>query len=51
MEDFHFGASTLEALLAFQACTAGLEESGVADEATWRALIGDDLRPISQDDP
>lgn len=29
-----------------QAC-AGVEESGVADEATWRALLGDKFKPAS----
>lgn len=34
----HMGVSVL------QAC-AGVEESGVADEATWRALLGDKYNP------
>lgn len=29
-----------------QAC-AGVEESGVADEATWRALLGDEYEPTT----
>lgn len=40
MEDWYFGPSTQSALLTFQACS-GLEESGVADQATWRALLGE----------
>ena len=31
-----------------QAC-AGLAETGVADEATWRALLGPDLTPLAPD--
>ena len=30
--------------VCLQAC-AGLEESGVANEATWRALLGDKYQP------
>lgn len=30
--------------VCLQAC-AGVEESGVADEATWRALLGDKYNP------
>ncbi|KAL3139253.1 hypothetical protein ABBQ32_006019 [Trebouxia sp. C0010 RCD-2024] len=46
MEDFIFESGTESAVLAFQAC-AGVEESGVADEATWRALLGDKFKPAS----
>ncbi len=40
MEDWYFGPSTQSALLTFQACN-GLEESGVTDQPTWRALLGE----------
>lgn len=42
IEDYFFGSQTQSALLTFQACS-GLEETGCTDEATWRALLGDDL--------
>ena len=42
IEDFLFGSQTQSALLTFQACS-GLEETGCTDEATWKALLGDDL--------
>ena len=31
---------------ALQACS-GIEENGVADEATWRALLGDRMQPVA----
>ncbi len=31
---------------SLQACS-GIEENGVADEATWRALLGDKLQPVT----
>ncbi len=31
---------------ALQACS-GIEENGVADEATWRALLGDKMQPVA----
>ncbi|GBF92273.1 hypothetical protein Rsub_05356 [Raphidocelis subcapitata] len=39
-EDFLFGEGTAAALLSFQACN-GLAETGIADEDTWRGLLGD----------
>lgn len=32
--------------VCLQAC-AGLEESGVADEPTWRALLGEKYQPAA----
>ncbi|KAL0047709.1 hypothetical protein WJX82_010029 [Trebouxia sp. C0006] len=46
MEDFILADSTQSAVLAFQACS-GIEENGVADEATWRALLGDRMQPVA----
>ena len=43
IEDFFFGTQTQSALLTFQAC-CGLEETGCTDEATWKALLGDELK-------
>ncbi|CAD7697774.1 unnamed protein product [Ostreobium quekettii] len=45
MEDYVFGEGTLSALLTYQACE-GLEETGTADEVTWRKMLGDELKPI-----
>ena len=42
IDDFFFGSQTQSALLTFQACS-GLEETGCTDEATWKALLGDEL--------
>ena len=39
-EDFYFGPGTRSALLTFQAC-AGLAETGVCDDETWVALLGE----------
>ncbi|KAL6769207.1 hypothetical protein ACKKBF_B17895 [Auxenochlorella protothecoides x Auxenochlorella symbiontica] len=39
-EEWYFGSGTTSALLTLQACE-GLEETGVADEPTWRFLLGD----------
>ena len=41
---WHFGDATEQALRTFQACHEAprLVESGVADPATWRALLGED---------
>ena len=38
-DDMYFGASTMDALLYFQAA-AGVPESGVVDPETWSALLG-----------
>lgn len=38
--------SALSRKHGMQAC-AGVEESGVADEATWRALLGDKFEPAA----
>ncbi|DBA84174.1 TPA: hypothetical protein ACH3X1_006639 [Trebouxia sp. C0004] len=46
MEHFIFAEGTQSALLAFQACS-GVEENGVADEATWQALLGDKLQLVA----
>jgi hypothetical protein len=40
-EAFLFSTGTKSALLTFQACNA-LAETGVADEPTWRKLLGVD---------
>jgi hypothetical protein len=40
-EAFFFSTGTSSALLTFQACS-GMVETGVADEATWRALLGEE---------
>eukprot|EP01024_Parvocaulis_polyphysoides_P042079 TRINITY_DN3855_c0_g1_i1.p1 TRINITY_DN3855_c0_g1~~TRINITY_DN3855_c0_g1_i1.p1 ORF type:complete len:625 (-),score=149.81 TRINITY_DN3855_c0_g1_i1:540-2414(-) len=45
MEDWFFGEQTQTALLTFQACS-NLPETGTADEPTWKALLGEDLKPI-----
>eukprot|EP01025_Chloroclados_australasicus_P011982 TRINITY_DN1541_c0_g2_i3.p2 TRINITY_DN1541_c0_g2~~TRINITY_DN1541_c0_g2_i3.p2 ORF type:complete len:641 (-),score=117.30 TRINITY_DN1541_c0_g2_i3:455-2377(-) len=45
MEDWYFGDQTQNALLTFQAC-AQIPETGTVDEATWKALLGDDMKPI-----
>lgn len=42
-EDFIFAQGTTTALLSFQACE-GLTETGIADEETWIALLGDEAR-------
>ncbi len=31
---------------SLQACS-GIEENGVADDATWQALLGDKLQPVA----
>ena len=40
-EDMYFGSSTKEALMYFQA-TNGIAETGVVDEDTWLALLGEE---------
>ncbi|KAG2494501.1 hypothetical protein HYH03_007270 [Edaphochlamys debaryana] len=44
MRWWQFGDTTNNALRYFQGCS-GLPESGVADERTWRALLGPDAQP------
>jgi len=46
MEYWYFGSATSAALLTFQA-SERLNETGVTDLATWRALLSDDLTDIS----
>ncbi|KAA6429578.1 MAG: hypothetical protein FRX49_00014 [Trebouxia sp. A1-2] len=46
MENFIFADDTQSAVLAFQACS-GIEENGVADDATWQALLGDKVQPVA----
>ena len=48
VEDFYFGEGTVSALLTFQACS-GLKETGTADAVTWKALLGEDLKPVVGD--
>ena len=43
-EDFMFEETTEEALRTYQTCN-GLDETGFADEATWRALHGEQTVP------
>eukprot|EP01024_Parvocaulis_polyphysoides_P044370 TRINITY_DN4086_c0_g1_i7.p1 TRINITY_DN4086_c0_g1~~TRINITY_DN4086_c0_g1_i7.p1 ORF type:complete len:633 (+),score=134.51 TRINITY_DN4086_c0_g1_i7:104-1900(+) len=49
MEDWYFGEQTQSALLTFQACSS-IPETGTADEATWKTLLGDQLKPIVPSD-
>ena len=46
MEYWYFGSATSAALLTFQA-SERLNETGITDLATWRALLSDDLTDIS----
>lgn len=55
MQWWQFGDATANALRTFQA-SAGLPESGVCDEVTWRALLGAGASPalideLRSDDP
>jgi peptidoglycan hydrolase-like protein with peptidoglycan-binding domain len=45
IEDFMFTDGTQRAVMTMQACE-GLVESGVVDEATWKVLLGPELRPL-----
>lgn len=45
IEDFMFTDGTQRAVMTLQACE-GLVESGVVDEATWKVLLGPELRPL-----
>ncbi|BDA48780.1 probable protein disulfide isomerase pTAC5, chloroplastic at N-terminal half [Coccomyxa sp. Obi] len=41
---WQFGMDTYSSLITFQACN-NLAETGIADEATWKALLGSDASP------
>jgi peptidoglycan hydrolase-like protein with peptidoglycan-binding domain len=44
IDDYYFGEGTQSAVLTYQCCE-GLTETGVVDEAMWKALLGFELRP------
>ncbi|GMH36638.1 hypothetical protein BSKO_04511 [Bryopsis sp. KO-2023] len=45
VDDYYFAEGTANALLSFQACNS-LAETGVADEETWKALLGQEMKPV-----